>query len=264
MKTLYIGESSKDFLAYWRSVNKDLDIPKLGIPKELACYQQMAKQNRQACFVANLIELRYEHLNLEPISDYFKHPTQNFLKDGYNYAWQQIPKEFLDFNIQGYRRLLINAMNRSKPEDRSKVEAFLDYNYKFDNNGSDYSRFIQHMKILVSDKNSKPIFSINFCSNITYLKKKDNATLAIKMPDKSVIFYHYNAYNKSVFDYGTMSEREICLLHLLTKGLSSRQIAEILFISPHTVDTHRRNLLEMTNCVDTTALIVYCRMLGII
>ncbi len=83
------------------------------------------------------------------------------------------------------------------------------------------------------------------------------------MPDGKILFYKFNVCSNTFTDFGSLSEREVSLLQLLSQGLSSRQIADIMFISPHTVDTHRRNMLEITNCADTTALIVYCRMLGI-
>lgn len=154
-------------------------------------------------------------------------------------------------------------MNSCKPEDSIKVEAFMDFHYKLDENKPEYFRMLQHFKVLQADKTFRPVFLMNICSDITYLKKKDDVTFAIKMPAGNVNFYKFNVYNKTVSDFGPLSNREISILKLLSCGLSSRQIADILFISPNTVDTHRRNMLEMTNCVNTTALIVYCRMLGI-
>lgn len=50
-----------------------------------------------------------------------------------------------------------------------------------------------------------------------------------------------------------LSKREIEILLLIGKGYSSRQIGEIIHISKHTVDTHRRNILnklESTNSIE--------------
>jgi DNA-binding CsgD family transcriptional regulator len=44
----------------------------------------------------------------------------------------------------------------------------------------------------------------------------------------------------------------------------SKEIAEILFISPHTAHTHRRNLLERTNCINTTGLVTYATLMGLL
>lgn len=42
--------------------------------------------------------------------------------------------------------------------------------------------------------------------------------------------------------HAKLTTRETELLHLLGRGLSNNQIAEVLTISVHTVETHRRNL----------------------
>jgi DNA-binding NarL/FixJ family response regulator len=40
------------------------------------------------------------------------------------------------------------------------------------------------------------------------------------------------------------SKREIEIIQLAEKGLSTEQIAEKLFLSPYTVNTHRANILK--------------------
>ena len=40
--------------------------------------------------------------------------------------------------------------------------------------------------------------------------------------------------------------REFEIIRLIEFGLSSEEIAEKLFLSPHTVNTHRRNILKKT------------------
>ena len=52
----------------------------------------------------------------------------------------------------------------------------------------------------------------------------------------------------------SLSEREIDIVALLLEGKSSQDIAELLFISRHTVDTHRRNILEKTGTKSTSEL----------
>lgn len=42
------------------------------------------------------------------------------------------------------------------------------------------------------------------------------------------------------------SSRELQIISLVAKGLNSDQISEIIHISKHTVNTHRRNILIKT------------------
>ncbi|OFX59581.1 MAG: hypothetical protein A2046_04185 [Bacteroidetes bacterium GWA2_30_7] len=54
-----------------------------------------------------------------------------------------------------------------------------------------------------------------------------------------------------------LTEREIEILNLIVQEFSSEQIAEKLFISKRTVDTHRINILNKTNSKTVVGLIKY-------
>ena len=60
----------------------------------------------------------------------------------------------------------------------------------------------------------------------------------------------------------TPREREI--LGLLSKGHTSKEISEMLFLSPHTVDYHRRQLLKKTNSRNIAQLIGIAYHMGIL
>lgn len=52
-----------------------------------------------------------------------------------------------------------------------------------------------------------------------------------------------------------LTEREVEIIELLLKGFSSEEIGQLLFVSKHTINTHRRNILEKTNFSNSTELI---------
>lgn len=54
-----------------------------------------------------------------------------------------------------------------------------------------------------------------------------------------------------------LTEREMDVLKLLALEHTSKQIAEKLFISERTVDTHRKNLLRKTSSTNTIGLLKY-------
>jgi DNA-binding CsgD family transcriptional regulator len=53
-----------------------------------------------------------------------------------------------------------------------------------------------------------------------------------------------------------ITEREREIIHLLSEGLASKQIADKLNLSKHTVDTHRRNLLKKTDSKNSLELVM--------
>src|SRR5687768_7557452 len=52
-----------------------------------------------------------------------------------------------------------------------------------------------------------------------------------------------------------LTQREKEVLHLIAEGYTNHQMAEELFISPHTVDSHRKNLLNKFEVKNTAALL---------
>lgn len=67
--------------------------------------------------------------------------------------------------------------------------------------------------------------------------------------------HHYHSKENKLQCGHLISSREKEILQLLQKGMSSKSIGKALFISPFTVDNHRRNLLKRIGAVNTTALI---------
>jgi two-component system, NarL family, nitrate/nitrite response regulator NarL len=53
----------------------------------------------------------------------------------------------------------------------------------------------------------------------------------------------------------TLTRREKEILKLTASGLSSNEMAEKLFLSPYTIDTHRKNILTKFNAGNTATLI---------
>jgi DNA-binding CsgD family transcriptional regulator len=76
--------------------------------------------------------------------------------------------------------------------------------------------------------------------------------------------HHLISTDKKNNPYDIISEREKDVLRLIAQGMESKEIGETLFISPHTVNNHRRNMISRTGARDTTALIQICKMSGII
>ena len=64
--------------------------------------------------------------------------------------------------------------------------------------------------------------------------------------------------------YDALSEREREVLQLVAEGRSSKEIAELLSISPATVETHRAHLLQKLRLHNTVEVVRYATRRGII
>ena len=82
----------------------------------------------------------------------------------------------------------------------------------------------------------------------------------------AILIEHLNkprASKKRIADI-PLSAREIEVLKLISQEYSNPEIAEKLFISIRTVDTHRRNLLEKLGMKNTAGLVKYAIQKGLI
>lgn len=55
----------------------------------------------------------------------------------------------------------------------------------------------------------------------------------------------------------TLSERELEIIKLIAEGNTNVQIAERLFLSSHTVNTHRKNIMGKLGVNNTAAIVLY-------
>ena len=70
--------------------------------------------------------------------------------------------------------------------------------------------------------------------------------------------YCFHQDNKKFVKGSVLSDREREILLLVREGKETKTIAEQLFISPHTVDKHRKNMLEYTGAKDISTLLQIC------
>ena len=71
--------------------------------------------------------------------------------------------------------------------------------------------------------------------------------------------------DKGIADrYDALSEREREIFQLIAEGHSNKEVAEILSISPATVETHRAHILQKLDVHNTAELVLYAVRRGVI
>ncbi|MEN8119132.1 MAG: response regulator transcription factor [Bacteroidota bacterium] len=71
------------------------------------------------------------------------------------------------------------------------------------------------------------------------------------------IVFHISGNKKKIKDNNEISEREKAVLECVAKGMTNKEIAEKLFISAHTVITHRKNIVRKLGIKTVSGLTVY-------
>jgi len=62
----------------------------------------------------------------------------------------------------------------------------------------------------------------------------------------------------------SLTQREKEILPLIAEGLSSKQIASILYVSVNTISNHRANILRKTHCKNCGELVKYSIKAGLV
>ena len=94
-------------------------------------------------------------------------------------------------------------------------------------------------------------------TDISFMKSGNYVEWTFDAPNldqKKFRMYVQQSYQKF------FSSRELEVLELIDKGLTSNAIAEKLFLSKHTVDTHRRKMLQKAGCTNAIELLEFYRL----
>jgi DNA-binding CsgD family transcriptional regulator len=139
----------------------------------------------------------------------------------------------------------------------------ISYNFRGKLNTGDYVMFNHQAMMLTLDENGGYGKSLNINTRIDHLTNINNYKVSLIGLNGEPSFMGVDI-DKSLQQAEPYSKRETDVIRLLAEGLSSKEIADRLFISELTVKTHRKNILEKADCKNTTQLISVCIRQGLI
>jgi DNA-binding CsgD family transcriptional regulator len=114
-------------------------------------------------------------------------------------------------------------------------------NYKFRTPSGEYSDFLVQGYLFYTTVPHKTVYFLKIHTNIDWHKKIKHGYHLYIGKDLSNLRY---PDDEMLMIGNIFSGREFEIIKLIESGLSSEEIAEKLFLSVHTVNTHRRNILE--------------------
>lgn len=151
---------------------------------------------------------------------------------------------------------------------RDKVMKYkASYCFRIKNAEGDY-RMVSHQAIVLStDEKGNFGNALNIITDISHITATNNYTFSmIGLAGEPSFLNLETGFQPTPLQplNSTFSNREIEIVKLIAEGLQSKQIAEKLNISVHTVHTHRKNILEKSGVKSTGHLISRCMQEGIL
>jgi DNA-binding CsgD family transcriptional regulator len=126
-------------------------------------------------------------------------------------------------------------------------------------------RILLRHYVLEETENHIPTVATITIDDVTHLIKSDFYWGRIERGVEGKKMYrHFVSTDNENQYHDIISDREKETLRLLAKGLESKEIGKIIYLSSHTIDNHRRNMLAKMGVKDTTALVQICKMVGMI
>lgn len=135
------------------------------------------------------------------------------------------------------------------------------YNFRLQVADGSYELFNHQALVVSMDENYKFIKSLNIHTNINHLTKTNNYKFSLigLMDEPSYLNLDIDTTkNENAGDHSppiVFTKREIEIIKLLSEGNKTKTIAEKLFISQATVETHRKNILHKSGCKNSVELV---------
>jgi DNA-binding CsgD family transcriptional regulator len=140
-----------------------------------------------------------------------------------------------------------------------KGEMFLSSNFRMRMPNGNYTNQLVQCYFYYSPDPNNTVYLLDIKTDISWSKKIKHG------------FHYYLGNDLSYFRYpdeellmkgNIFSKREFEIIKLVHEGFDSEQIAEKLFLSKHTVNTHRKNILEKTGKTHISDLIYFLQERG--
>ncbi len=150
---------------------------------------------------------------------------------------------------------------KKDPEAVKKYKYIIDYRTK--NKDNKYVRVIEQHKLLEFDKLNNPWLALS----VMDLSPDEDITTPSRMRLLNTVsgeIFEFPVNDPEFILNPSLSEREKEILGLIALGHPSKQIADKLYISVNTVNTHRQRIIEKLNVSNTTQAVNYAAKLGII
>lgn len=152
-------------------------------------------------------------------------------------------------------------------EEASLPSLTISYDYRMQTSHNKLTRVFQQNTVLSFLPDGTPKYKLGTGHDISAIKVSDVQHCRISWMEGETlkeVNLRYDQQNDQITEVEPLTPRQLQILFLLEEGKTSKQIGDLLHISPNTVDNHRRQLLERMQVGNTTALVMLARLHGLL
>ncbi len=220
-------------------------------------FRLFTERTAQAIMVYNYLENKYEYVSNSIERLYGQSPDAFKSPEGVAKVIQMMSPASTQMMINDVTPLLFEFSNKY-PNDITDLRYTACVELLDDFNKNKWVLF--HNSILCATKENFPILSCNIITEVTSLKKDNALYYSVFLKDRLLL---HKSIGKAP-GFMDLTKREAEIVELLCKGKTTKEIADLLFVSFETVKQHRKNILLKTNCINTAELANVISTMGLL
>lgn len=159
-------------------------------------------------------------------------------------------------------RVIRGVINQSINTNLSAGNQYLILTYRAQKKDGKYIKILHQSWPYQLDDKGNFISNLTFLTDISFMKTNDNKVEWDILSDNIDVSLFKETIYKEFMNFFT--KRELAVISLIQNHFTNKQIADQLFISVHTVVSHRKNILKKSICHNAKELIEFCKLNGII
>ena len=182
-------------------------------------------------------------------------------------GYSEEPKSFQDLKAMCHKDHLFHVMHVCQTyldycQKNLLIQDFssLSITFKMRKNNGSFIKTLCQISVWESHENQLNKLLIKFI-DINFISPESNLAWTLQADPVNRLNFKKLVATKFI---NTFSPRELELIKEICSGISNTQIGRKLFISNHTVATHRKNIFKKSNCNSVASLFGYCRQRGLI
>ncbi|UZR92488.1 LuxR C-terminal-related transcriptional regulator [Chondrinema litorale] len=254
--------SNRDFFIFNQLVNKNLagvnDKLLKFSSREIFLLDSAVKNQRKIITILDHHTKKYLYVS-DNVEDVIGLTHQSLILNGYYYFVNHIlhPEDvnMIRATIDIAREFVKNSFSEDEKANMNYV-----YSMRIKNS---YNQDVQLLyKSQIHEIKEDYQIELGFTSNVSHWKKSKYHYAFIKSATKNLLLYaEPETFNVEEIHF---TKAQLNVLSQLAQGKSVNDVAEALYLSKHTIETHRKHMLSKTKFSDTNELINFALEAGLV
>ncbi len=250
-----------EILNLWQSENQN-DTPTKALPN-LDVIDSIAAASSAGMyyyFVFSFVSVQFKYVN-ETVEDILGLPAKKFnLK---KFLKRLHPNDLS--TMYAKERTIFDFYHQLPKEDIPLYKAV--YLFRLKDSEGNYKIILHQIKVIDVTENGNIRQIVGVHTDLTHLNIPISSKVSFISKERKS---HFNIETKEKLNLNPcnskllFSEREKEILQFISEGKTSKEIASNLYLSTHTINTHKKNIIKKSNCKTFIELITKCITEGVI